>query len=116
MAKRAGQREAREGEISLRYDTPIYFQRILPGEYDANTGDYADDNVTETMQYASVMDTRTETMRLVYGEIRQGSVTAHVQNHYTEPFDRIRIGDKVYSVDYRRRLRVKESFVLSEVQ
>ena len=100
----------------MRYDTPIYFQRISSGEYDANTGNYADDNVTETMRYASVMDTRTETMRLVYGEIRQGSVTAHIQNHYTEPFDRIRIGDTVYSVDYRRRLRVKESFVLSEVQ
>lgn len=116
MAKRAGQCEAREGEISLRYDTPIYFQRIVLGDYDASTGDYAESNVTETMQYASVMDTRTETMRLVYGEIRQGSVTAHIQNHYTEPFDRIRIGDTVYSMDYRRRLRVKESFVLSEVQ
>lgn len=100
----------------MRYDTPIYFQHIMRGEYDAGTGDYVDDTVVETLRYASVMDTRTETMRLVYGEIRQGSLTVHIQNHYSDAFDRIRIGGKVYSVDYRRRLRVKESFVLSEVQ
>lgn len=100
----------------MRYDTPICFQRITPGEYDAKTGDYADDTVAETLRYASVMDTRTETMRFVYGEIRQGSLTVHIQNHYPDTFDRIRIGSKVYSVDYRRRLRVKESFVVSEVQ
>lgn len=88
----------------------------MRGEYDAGTGDYVDDTVVETLRYASVMDTRTETMRLVYGEIRQGSLTVHIQNHYSDAFDRIRIGGKVYSVDYRRRLRVKESFVLSEVQ
>lgn len=100
----------------MRYDTPICFQRITPGEYDAKTGDYADDAVAETLRYASVMDTRTETMNLVYGEIRQGSLTVHIQNHYTDVFDRIRIGRKVYRVDYRRSLRVKESFVVSEVQ
>lgn len=100
----------------MRYDTPIYFQRIKSGEYDVKTGDYADDTVVETLRYASVMDTRTETMRFVYGEIRQGSLTVHIQNHYPDTFDRIRIGSKVYSVDYRRRPRVKESFVVSEVQ
>lgn len=100
----------------MRYDTPIYFQRIITGAYDPVTGDYGEDTVEETLRYASVMDTRTETMRLVYGEIRQGSLTVHIRNHYLDTFDRIRIGSKVYSVDYRRRLRVKESFVLSEVQ
>ncbi len=100
----------------MRYDIPIYFQRIQPGEYDKSTGNYADDTVAETLRYASVMDTRTETMNLVYGEIQQDSLTVHIQNHYPDVFDRIRIGDKAYRVDYRRRLRVKESFVLSEVQ
>lgn len=99
----------------MRYDTPIYFQRVTPGTYDPATGDYAPETVIETPRQASVMDTRTETLRLVYGEIRQGSLTIHIQNHYQEPFDRVRIGNKVYAVDYRRRLRVKESFVLSEV-
>ena len=98
----------------MRYDTPVYFQTVAAGAYDSETGDYGSDTVTEVAQYAAVTDTRTETMQLVYGEIRQGSLTVHIQNHYTDSFDRIRIGEKRYRVDYRRRLRVKESFVLSE--
>lgn len=99
----------------MRYDTPIYFQRVTAGEYDLATGNYGEDAVVETLQYASVMDTRDETKRLLYGEIRQGSLAVHIQNHYTDAFDRIRIGEKVYAVDYRRRLRVKETFIVSEV-
>lgn len=99
----------------MRYDTLIYFQRGTAGAYDPETGDYGSDAVTEATRYAAVMDTRTETMQLVYGELKQGSLTVHIQNHYTGPFDRIRIGEKHYRVDLRRRLRVKESFVLSEV-
>ena len=94
---------------------PIYFQRVTAGAYDPETGDYGSDTVTEAARYAAVMDTRTETMQLVYGEIRQGSLTVHIQNHYTDSFDHIRIGAKRYRVDFRRWLRVKESFVLSEV-
>ena len=41
----------------MRYDTPICFQRITPGEYDPDTGNYADDIVEETLRYASVMNT-----------------------------------------------------------
>lgn len=100
----------------MRYDTPIYFQRITAGVYDPSTGNYGDDTVAETLRYASVMDTRDETKRPVYGEIRQGSLTVHIQNHYSGAFDRIRIGGKVYRVDYRRRLRTKETFIVSEVQ
>lgn len=99
----------------MRYDTLIYFQTVIAGAYDPETGDYGSDTVTEVPRYAAVMDTRTETMQLVYGEIRQGSLTVHIQNHYTDSFDHIRIGAKRYRVDFRRWLRVKESFVLSEV-
>ena len=99
----------------MRYDTPIYFQLVSAGAYNPETGDYGSDTVTEAARYAAVMDTRTETMQLVYGELKQGSLTVHIQNHYTDPCDRIRIGEKRYRVDLRRRLRVKESFVLSEV-
>lgn len=100
----------------MRYDTPIYFQKITPGEYDPNTGDYGADKIQEAEIYASVMDTRSEMMRLVYNGPMQGSLTIQLQNHYTEPFDRIRIGDLIYKVDYTRRLRVKQTFVVSEVQ
>lgn len=100
----------------MRYDTPIYFQKITAGEYDASTGNYGEDSVEETLRYASVMDTSAKTMRLVYGEIRQGSLCVQLQNHYTDAYDRIRIGDRIYTVDSSRKLRVKHTFVVSEVQ
>ena len=103
----------------MRYDTPVYFQRIVKGAYNANTGDYSPDNVVEVKRYASVTDTGTETLNLVYGGPKQGSLTIRLQNHYSEPFDRIRIGDgeqaKYYRVDRVRALRLKFNFVVSEV-
>ena len=100
----------------MRYDTPISFQRITPGEYDPDTGNYADDIVEETLRYASVMNTGEDTLRLVYDGPKQGSLTIQLQSHYTEPFDRIRVGEKAYSVDYSRELQTKHVFVVSEVQ
>ena len=99
----------------MRYDTPVFMQMITSGEYDPNSGDYEDEHVSETELMASVMDTGTETMQLVYGGLKQGSLTVHLQNHYHDPFDRIRIGKKIYTVDMSRRLRTKQSFVVSEV-
>ncbi|WP_304736968.1 hypothetical protein [Dubosiella newyorkensis] len=55
-------------------------------------------------------------MRLIYGRIEDGSVTAHIQNHYDRAFDRIRIGEKLYKVERARNLRHKQTFVLTEVQ
>lgn len=100
----------------MRYDTPVYFQTVKTGEYDASTGNYAADSISEVLRYASVMDTGTDTMTKVYGKICQGSLTIHLQNHCTEPFDRIRVGEKLYRVDVARRLRTKQSFIVSEVQ
>lgn len=100
----------------MRYDKPIFFRAVIPGDYDESTGNYRDDSITETMVMASVMDTQTETMKLVYGDIRQGSLTLTIQNHYDQTFDNIRVGDKVYRVDRTRHLRVKQSFIVSEVQ
>lgn len=100
----------------MRFDTPVYFQHIKSGAYNANTGDYDPDSVVEEQRAASVTNTGANTLNLVYGEIKQGSLTVRLQAHYTEPFDRIRIGDKVYRVDMERRLRTKHTFVVSEVQ
>lgn len=100
----------------MRCDIPVYFQRVERGEYDASSGNYKDDKVTEVKRYASVTNSGIETLNLVYGELKQGSLTLRLQNRYTEPFDRIRVGEKVYRVDMARILRSKQTFVVSEVQ
>ena len=92
----------------MRYDTPIYFQKLTPGEYDPATGNYGEDAISEDMKSASVMDTGTNTMMLVYSGIKEGSLTIHLQNHYDRPFDRIRVGNKTYGVDFSRKLRTKQ--------
>lgn len=99
----------------MRFDTPVFFQRITPGKYDASTGNYGEDTIEEEMRYASVTDTGIETLNIVYGELKQGSKTVRLQNIYDKPYDRLRIGDKVYRVDRARALRLKYTLVCSEV-
>ena len=99
----------------MRFDTPVYFQTYTT-EYEVATGDYTEAILSEEKRYASVTGSARETMNLIYGEIKQGSLTIRLQNHYTKPFERIRVGDKVYRVDSERLLRVKNIFVVSEVQ
>lgn len=100
----------------MRFDTAVFFQRITQGEYNANTGDYSEDTIKEYKRFASVTNSKIDTLRLVYGEIKQGSLTVRIQNHFKEPFDRLRIGEKLYKVDYSRQLALKQIFVVSEVQ
>ena len=100
----------------MRYDRPVFFQTVVQGVYNPTTGDYAEDYTTETKRYGSVSDTGTETRNLVYGEIKQGSLTIRLQTHYKELFHRIRVGRKVYRVDFERKLRTKHVFVVSEGQ
>lgn len=100
----------------MRFDTPVYFCSTKKGEYDPDTGNYKPDTVEETQCWASVTETRVDTLNLIYGEIKQGCYTVRLQNTYRKPVYRIRIGDKFYKVDFRRRLRTKDIFVVSEVQ
>lgn len=100
----------------MRFDTPIYFQLVKAGAYNAETGNYEPDTITETERLASITNSGTATLTLVYGELKQGSLTIRLQNHYNKPFERIRIGDKLYRVDMARKLNTKHCFVVSEVQ
>ena len=100
----------------MRYDKPIYFQRIIPGAYDPDTGNYADDEITETKVFANVTETGVETLKLIYGDLTQGSVTIKLLQHYEKPFDRIRIGHRFYSVDFQKKHPTKHYLVCHEVQ
>lgn len=97
----------------MRYDIPVFFQRVKPGEYDPITGNYGADTITEEKRYASVTDASTEQLTLVYGGIKQGALVIRLQRGYKIPFDRIRVGDKCYRVNFARYLK---TFIVSEVQ
>lgn len=100
----------------MRFDTPVYFQRVQSGEYEGSTGDYGEESIEEEMRYANVTDAGADTLNLVYGELRQGCRVIRLQTYYNLTFDRIRIGVKLYRVDFTRRLKNKQIFVVSEVQ
>lgn len=101
----------------MRYDKPIYFQTFTKGAYDPNTGNYGEKNTAEVERYASITDTGTDTLQLVYGELKQGCLTIRLQRPYSSTFDRIRIGEgeeaKFYRVD-KSRLH-NRVFIVSEV-
>ena len=99
----------------MRLDTPVYFQRVSE-TYDPTTGNYTEEITAVAKRYASVTDSGVNTLRLIYGEIRQGSKTVRLQSAYDEPFDRIKIGEKLYKVDFSRKYRTTHVFVVSEVQ
>lgn len=97
----------------MRFDKPVFFQHIQPGEYNADTGNYGEDTIIEEKRYADVNDTGTEMLNLVYGNIKQGALTILLQRPYTAPFNRVRIGSTIYKVDFKRH---NKTFVVSEVQ
>lgn len=100
----------------MRYDKPVYFQSVMCGAYNPNTGDYEADIVTERKRYASVTDSGDETKLQIYGSLKERSLTVRLQNHYEKSFDYIRIDNAVYRVDRERKLRMGHTFVVSEVQ
>lgn len=100
----------------MRFDKPVFFQLSTPGAYDASTGDYGEESVTETKKYADVTDAGVETLKVLYGALRQGVKVIRLQTHYNEAFNNIRIGSKVYRVDFERKLERLHVFVASEVQ
>lgn len=99
----------------MRFDIPVYFVKYDTGQYDPQTGNYETKKPIETRRDANVSSSGAETLNLIYGELRQGSCVVRLQNHYDTPFDRIRIGQKMYKVDFSRKLRTKHVFVVSEV-
>jgi hypothetical protein len=99
----------------MRYDTAVYFQRYGSSVYDKTTGNYLPVVAQEEVRFASVMDTRAEMLTLIYGALKQGTLTLQLQNHYTSPFDTVRIGGKRYKLDFERKLKTKHVMLVSEV-
>lgn len=99
----------------MRYDTPIYFQKVAPGEFDPMTGNHAEEVIKEFKRIASVTDTGTETQKLLFDDVREGCKTIKLQVAFDGEFDRIRIGETVYKVHFERKLLIKQNFVVKEI-
>ena len=97
----------------MRYDTKVIFQQV-EDTYQEN-GDYAESVVEQHIEYASVQSTDAQTMHIVYGEIRQGSITLSLQNYIGYKFNRVLVNGKPYTVDQSIDLRFKKAYVLSEL-
>ena len=97
----------------MRYNEPVFFQCKTPGVLDLETHNYSEDIIAEDMKRADITESDTKTLQLVYGTVKQQSLTIRLQRPYTKAFDSIRIGSKTYRVDFSRRKKV---FVISEVQ
>lgn len=99
----------------MRFDKEVYFY-TEKSDYNAKTGDYDCLEVIEVPRRASVNQTETAMIRMVYDSIPQESLTVRLQNKYEKPFDYIRIGEKLYKVDKKIDLYTKQAFIVSEVQ
>lgn len=99
----------------MRFDKEVYFY-TEKSDYNAKTGDYDRLTPSEVPRMASVNQTETAMIRMVYDSIPQESLTVRLQNKYKKPFDYIRIGKNIYKVDKRIDLYTKQAFIVSEVQ
>lgn len=97
----------------MRYAEPVWFCKVTK-TYDAETGDYTTDSVVKSPVYASIINTSIDMMQIVYGAIKQGSLTIQLQNHYTQPFDYIECRGKIYNVDTTDPKATKDVLIISE--
>src|SRR5690625_4689494 len=97
----------------MRYNTRIYFVTEHE-EYNYDTGHYEPVELVKGEAWANVADTGTERMRLIYGSVKQGAITARIVGKYDKEFDYIEVEGKKYNVDAFRTFRNDQAFNLSE--
>lgn len=97
----------------MRFDKGIRFVKIEEG-FDPTTGDYTELTRSYESRNANITDTGTQEQVLVYGGIKEGSLTIRLQGEPSSPFDFIEVGSKRYKVDKRRVLEHKTVYVVSE--
>lgn len=109
----------------MRCDTQIYFvtdgkQELVTDPANEDYGGYTTGQPSEIGRMADVTDTQTSTQQLVYGKLCEGSVTVRLNGHHLEPFDHIRIVDRItgtsrlFDVDAFRHLRQRSVFICHE--
>lgn len=110
----------------MRLDTPVRFERLIPGKLDQTTGNRLPPQTVSELHMASVTSGGTESLRMVTGSeggmhrstatIPEGTLTIRIIGCVRIQVDQIRVGTKAYKILQRRRLRRLETFVVKEVQ
>lgn len=98
----------------MRFDTKAFFLKETERTYDPESGNYTDNEITKDLVYCSKSPTNEKKMMIVYGKLKEDSLTIVLQNHYKKDFDYIEIDNKKYIVDSSKKLRNKHIFVISE--
>lgn len=98
----------------MRYDKLVKFQ--LVDMVQKTNGDYEEQITNEYTEYASIVNTDFQTMQIVYGGIKEGSITMHLLNKVKHEFNRIEFEGKAYMVDQIINQRTKQAYILSQWQ
>jgi len=98
----------------MRYDTPVYIQRTSPGAYNASTGNYASDTVTEEKVYVNLQSAETESKSIDHGAVMEETITVTFQNPPKSPFTSIKYNGKIYKMTSSLYPRTCKTFVLKE--
>lgn len=98
----------------MRYDKFVEFIKVTQ-TYNRETGNFDETINVVGSDYASVVATSLETMRIVYGGLKDGSMTITLQHGFAYPYDFVRMDGKMYAVDQHIILYVKQALVVSEV-
>lgn len=100
----------------MRYDKTIYFVKNGENVYNYDTGDYEESEPVKIARSANVTDLGYESVKLLYGELKQGAKVVRIVGHHYDDCDYIEIDGKAYLVQLERRLRQETTFQVVEKQ
>ena len=98
----------------MRYDKAVTFIK-LNQTYNTTTGNYDETEEIIGTDYASVVSTDFQLSRIVYGGVKEGSITVTLQNGFAKPYDYIKVNGRKYRVDQSFILYVKQALICSEM-
>ena len=83
----------------MRFDKVIFLVEKGTSKFDYETGNTKVDDPIKKKFYASISDTGTERMSLLYGGVRQNALTVTLKNINLQNIDYIEIDGKKYNID-----------------
>lgn len=83
----------------MRFDKIIYLVEKGTSKFDYGTGNTKVDEPIKKKFYASISDTGTERMSLLYGGVRQNALTVTLKNAVIQNIDYLEIDGKKYNID-----------------